>query len=82
MRGLNLFWWERVHEDPPGYVRMGRGGPGIAGRRSRCRMGVLNHSRLALYDLRLTAVEPLVPSRLATYGLFVFHPLRSLTRNT
>jgi len=34
MKGWNLYWWEQGHEDPPGYLRMGRGGRGIAGRRS------------------------------------------------
>jgi len=34
MKGWNLFWWEQGHEDPPGYLRMGRSGPGISGRRS------------------------------------------------
>jgi len=33
MKGWNLCWWEQGHEDPPGYLRMGRSGPGIAGRR-------------------------------------------------
>ena len=27
MKGWNLFWWEQGHEDPPGYLRMGRSGP-------------------------------------------------------
>ena len=29
MKGWNLFWLERAYENPPGYLRMGRGGPGI-----------------------------------------------------